>query len=114
MTEELRRRLLAAGEMIRAKGWKSASLDLGVSYLAIFDLPPGPHGPMVTFTASIRSNSPHNYVPGWTFGTMEEAVATLEEAAKNMPVFADEEQRKADALAKLSPDERRLIGANNW
>ena len=108
-TDEFKARLVAVGEKIKVKGWKSASVDLGVHYLAIFDHELDDQ--MISFTASIRSNSPYNYVNGWSFKTMEDAIAALETAADEMPEFADEEKRKADALAKLSTDELRLIGA---
>ena len=111
-TDEFKARLVAVGEKIKVKGWKSASVDLGVHYLAIFDHPMGPDYPMINFTASIRSNSSHNYVDGWSFKTMEEAITALEITADKMPTVTDEEKRKADALAKLSPDELRLIGAH--
>lgn len=111
MTDEFKRRLIAAGEKLRAKGWPSASIELGATYSGIFDRPPIPAwDPMIIFSASIRSNSPHNYVKDWTFKTMEEAIAGLENAAENMPVFKDEERRKKDAFEKLSADERRLLG----
>jgi hypothetical protein len=110
MSEELKARFVAAGEKIKEKGWKSASLDVGVHYLAIFDREPYPGiDPMISFSASIRSGSPYNYVDGWTFDSLESAIAALEKCAAEMPTFAHEEKRKSEAIAKLSLDELRLI-----
>src|ERR1700692_770548 len=100
-TEELKARMVAAGEKLREKGWKSASLDLGAHYLAVFDRPPSPYDPMLAFTASIRSNSPHNYVRGFSFESMEEAIAALEHAADEMPSFAEEKAKRESAFSKL-------------
>ena len=109
MTDELKTRLLAAAAKIKAKGWRSAKIELGVSYLGIFDRSPSLYDPMITFTAVIHTSSPLNHVKGWTFDTMELAIAALEESADAMPSFADEEKRKVDVLAKLSPEELRLV-----
>jgi hypothetical protein len=109
VTDECKSRLVAVGEKLKAKGWKSASIGFGAHYLGIFDRDPSELDPMITFSATIRSNGSRNYVKEWTFDTLEAAIAALEATAEQMPRFDEEEKRKSDALAKLSPDEFRLV-----
>ena len=116
---DMERRLLAVGEKIKAKGWGSASVDIYVSYLAIFDREPGPLDPMIYCHPSIRAStrdrygSPttHDFVRGsFDCKTLEQALAKLEETADNMPEMSAETDRIEKAKAKLSDDERRLLG----
>lgn len=119
MTEELHKRLVAIGEKIKAKGWESASIDIHVSYLAMFDRPPGPLDPMIYCRPSIRASLRDRYgTPdtrdfvrdGWDSKTIEDALAKLEAAAEAMPRMADEVVRIENAKSKLSEDERSLLG----
>lgn len=116
---ELNRRLLAVGETIKAKGWATASIDIYASYLAIFDREPGILDPMISYRPSIRAStrnrhgtpSTQDYVrDSWDIKTLDQAVAKLEESAENMPRMNDEESRLDQARAKLSDDDRRLLG----
>lgn len=118
-TNNLNERLVAVGEKIKAKGWASASVNVYVEYLAIFDREIGPHDPMIHCRPSIRASTrdkyniptAHEFVKGF-FGckTMDEAIETLEETAEAMPTMADESARLESAKAKLSDDDRRLLG----
>lgn len=116
---ELKSRLVAVGETIKAKGWASAHTKIFVSYLAMFDREPGPLDPMMSFQPSISAStrdeygSPtsHEFVrDAWNTKTLEQAIEKLEEAAANMPTMAAETDRIAKAKAKLSDEERRLLG----
>lgn len=123
---ELHKRLLAVGETIKAKGWKSASIDLGISYLAMFDREPGPLDPMISYSPSIRATVHHSERNGdWSDGqqgyhagrlwdrdikNVDDAMTELERLAEAMPRMADESARIKAAKAKLSDDERRLLG----
>ena len=124
--KELNDRLIAVGEKIKAKGWKSASIDLGVHYLAMFDREPGPLDPMISYSPSIRCTVHHSDRNGdWDDGErgyhagrlwdhdikdIDEAVVELERLADAMPTMAAESARIKTAKAKLSDDERRLLG----
>lgn len=122
-TSNINERLLAVGKKIKAKGWASASIDIFVSYLAIFDREPGPYDPMISYRPSIRA-TPHRpdgsfygngsaqeYVgDAWDVKSLDEAFAKLDEAADKMPTMADETKRIDSAKNKLSDDERRLLG----
>lgn len=116
---ELNERLVAVGEKLKSKGWESASIDISVSYLAIFDREPGPLDPMIYCRPSIRAStrnrfaapSTHQFVSDpWDVKTLEQALAKLEAAADDMPRMADEVKRIEMAKSKLSEDERRLLG----
>lgn len=52
-TEKLNTELLAVGDKLRAKGWQAASINIYVGYLAIFDRPPGPLDPMISYRPSM-------------------------------------------------------------
>lgn len=117
--ELLQKRLVAVGETIKAKGWPSASIDINVSYLAIFDQPLGLGDLMFSFQPSIRSNTrdkynyptQHEFVrDSWDIKTLEQAIVKLEETAGNMPEMAAETDRIEKAKEKLSDEERRLLG----
>lgn len=123
---ELNNRLISIGEKIKAKGWKSASIDLGISYLAMFDRESGPLDPMISYSPSIRATVHHSDRNGdWDEGQrgynvgrswdkdikyIDDAVAELERLANEMPSMANESARIKNAKAKLSEDERRLLG----
>jgi hypothetical protein len=118
-TIELNGRLIAIGEKIKQKGWASASIDIFVSYLAIFDREPEPLDPMISYCPSIRASTrdrystptTHQFVRDtWDIKTLEQAVAKLEESANDMPRMTDEQDRLEKAKAKLSDEERRLLG----
>jgi hypothetical protein len=120
-TTELNKRLLAVGETVKAKGWPTASINIYVQYLGIFDREPGPLDPMISYrpsiTASTRdkygSPASHEFVRGdgcWDAKTLEQAVGKLQEAADAMPTMAAETDRIEQARAKLSGEERRLLG----
>lgn len=116
---ELNNRLLTIGEKIKAKGWASASIDIHVSYLAIFDREPGALDPMIYSRPSIRASTrdkygtptTHEFVrDAFDVKTLEQAIAKLEETAINMPSMETEADRIASAKAKLNDEERRLLG----
>lgn len=118
-TTELNERLVGVGNKIREKGWRSASINIYVSYLAILDRPTGPLDPMISYQSSIKSStrdrygSPtsHEFVrDAYDVKSIEEAVEKLEAAADNMPSMQDESERINQARAKLSDDEKRLLG----
>lgn len=118
-TVELNKRLLAVGDKIKAKGWASASIDIGISYLACFDREPGPLDPMISYRPSIRASTrdrhnahtTHDFVrDSWDIKTLEHAIAKLEESADQMPTRAAKTARIEKAKAKLTDDERRLLG----
>ena len=116
--EEINRRLVAVGDAVKAKGWKSASINIYGSYLAIFDRPQGPLDPMIQFQPSLQASLPDdysgakNYVRGdiWDCKTLADALRILEESAAAMPSAEDERNKRGGAIAKLSGDERRLLG----
>lgn len=122
-TAELNARLLAIGEKIKAKGWQSASINIFVHYLAIFDRPLGSLDPMISYRPSI-SATPHRpdgsffgggggqeYVAdAWDIKSLDQAVIKLHEAADKMPTMADEAKRIDEAKDKLTEGERRLLG----
>lgn len=124
-TAEINAALLAVGEKIKAKGWQSASIDIFVQYLAIFDRPPGPHDPMISYRPSIRA-TPHrpdgsfygsgnsqDYVRDcWNIRNFDEAIQKLHETADAMPNMFDEAARIDEVQSKLTADERRLLGAH--
>jgi hypothetical protein len=121
---ELKNRLIAIGEKIKCKGWKSVQISINISYLAMFDQKPGPLDPMIFFRPSIRATVHHsdrngdwsdgqqgyNAGASWGIKTFDDAVAQLEELAEKMPRMADESARIKAAKAKLSEEERRLLG----
>lgn len=116
---ELRNRLVAIGETIKAKGWASASVNIYVQYLGIFDRAPGVLDPMIHFQPSISASTRDQYgIPtshqfvrdAWDVKTLEQAMAKLEETAANMPTMAAESDRIETAKSKLSDEERRLLG----
>ncbi len=121
-TTTLNDRLIAVGAKIKAKGWRSASINIYVSYLAVFDRPMGPCDPMISYRPSI-SATPHRadgsfhgsgggqeYVRDtWDIKSMDEALAKLDEAADNMPTMADEAKRIDETRSKLTESERRLL-----
>jgi hypothetical protein len=116
---ELNERLVAVGAKIKAKGWESASIDIFVSYLAIFDREAGPRDPMISCRPSIRAStrdrykSPttHEFVrDAWDCKTMDQAVEKLEAAADAMPKADEEAARIENAKSKLSDEEKRLLG----
>jgi hypothetical protein len=122
-TVELNAELLAVGEKIKAKGWKTASIDIFVQYLAIFDREPGPLDPMISYRPSIRatahrsdgsfygSGNSQEYVrDSWDIKSIDQAVAKLHETADGMPTMVEEAARIDDAKGKLSESERRLLG----
>lgn len=117
---DFNKRLLAIGEKVKAKGWQAASIDIGISYLAIFDRPPGPLDPMIHFHPNIRSSTrdkhgiptSHHFGGGFSdIKTLDEALASLEKTADDMPTMAEQADRLAAAKAKLSDEERQLLGA---
>lgn len=118
-TTELNERLVGVGNKIREKGWGSASINIYVSYLAILDRPTSPLDPMISYHPSIKSStrdrygSPtsHEFVrDAYDVKSIEEAVEKLEAAADNMRSMQDESERINQAGAKLSDDEKRLLG----
>lgn len=119
MSEDLHNRLLAIGEKIKSKGWESASIDIFVSYLAMFDREPGPLDPMIHCRPSIRAStrdcfkSPdtHEFVRNaWDCKTIDDALAVLESTADAMPTMQEKAAQMEMAKAKLSDDEKRLLG----
>jgi len=123
--QELNDRLLAVGRTIKAKGWKSASIDIGISYLAMFYRDPDPPDRlMISYRPSISATVHHSNRNGdwddgsrgyrdsvmWDIKDIDVAVAKLEELAEKMPRMVDESARIKSAKAKLSDDERRLLG----
>jgi hypothetical protein len=118
-TEELNRRLVAVGEQVKAKGWPSASINIHISYLGIYDLEPRPYDPMISYYSDIHASSPGKYGAPTShkfikdadnIKTIEEAVTKLEECAAEMPTMEDECSRIEAAKGKLTADERRLLG----
>lgn len=118
-TNDIGARLIAVGDKINAKGWASASIDIYVQYLAIFDRESGPFDPMISYRPSIQASTrnkyghptSHQFVQGWSDAkTFEEAVQRLEATADEMPRMEDEAARIESAKQKLSDDERRLLG----
>lgn len=124
-TNELNGHLTAIGEKIKAKGWQTASVDIHVSYLAIFDRPPCGRDPMISYRPSIRA-TPHRpdgsffgggggqeYVDSaWDIKSLDQAIAKLHDSADKMPPMADEAKRIDEAKGKLSEHERRLLGVS--
>lgn len=117
--QEIRDRLVKVGDVVKAKGWESARIDVYVSYLAIFDREPSPLDPMIYCSPSIsvstrdRYGAPtsHQLVKnGHECSTIEEALDKLDETARDMPTRSDEEARIEAARSKLSADEKRLLG----
>jgi len=115
--------LLAVADKIKAKGWQIASIDIFVSYLAVFDGPAGPLDPMIQYRPSIRATahradgsfygdgSSQEYVrDSWDIKSLVQAVAKLHETAESMPTMADEAARIDSAKDKLTESERRLLG----
>lgn len=116
---EMKNRLVGVGETLKAKGWESVSIDIFITYLAIFDLEPGPLDPMIFYRPSIRASVrdkhdiptiPHEFVHYDRSKTLEQAMAKLEETATAMPTMAFEADRIEQAKAKLSDEDRRLLG----
>lgn len=120
---EIDKQLLAVGEKIKAKGWQSASVNIYVSYLAMFDREPSPLDPMISYSPSIRAtpHRPDGSFEGngsgqdycrdtWNVKSLDEAIAKLHEAADNMPRMHDEAKRIDAAKNKLTESERRLLG----
>lgn len=118
MSKAIDERLVAVGEKIKAKGWASASVDIFISYLAIFDRELSPLDPMISYRPSIsastrdRHGAPtsHQFVrDAWDIKTMEQALDKLEATADEMPKMDDETKRIEIAKSKLSGEERRLL-----
>lgn len=118
-TDALHKRLLSIGEKIRARGWLTASVDIYVSYLAIFDREPSSLDPIIYCRPSIRASTKDKYASPTTHEfvrdgsdckTLEQALMVLEKSAESMPEMTDEIARVANAKEKLSEDERRLLG----
>lgn len=118
-TSDLNNRLVAIGAKIKAKGWASASVNVYVEYLAIFDREMGPHDPMIHCRPSIRASTrdkyniptAHEFVKDfWGCKTMDQALEALEATAEAMPTMAEESARIESVKAKLSDDDRRLLG----
>lgn len=123
-TLEFNRRLMTVGEKIHAKGWKHASIDIGASYLAMFDRERSPSFDIPRYSASIRATVHHserngdwsdgqqgyNASIGWDVKNLDDAMAQLEMLAEKMPTMAEESARIMTAKAKLSDAERRLLG----
>lgn len=116
---ELTERLLAIGEKIKAKGWESASIDISISYLAMFDREHSPFDPMISCRPSIRAStrdrykSPttHDFVrDAWDIKSLEQALVKLEQTADEMPEMKAETDRIEKIKAKLSDEERRVLG----
>lgn len=112
-------RLVAIGEKIKAKGWASASINIYVEYLAMFDREMGPHDPMIHCRPSIRVSTrdhyrkptTHEFVKdGWDTKTIEQALDKLEAAGDAMPRLEEKEAEIEAAKSKLSADEQRLLG----
>lgn len=123
--DDLNKHLLAIGEKLKAKGWQSASIDIGISYLAIFDREPGPIDPMIYCRPSIRatahrkdgsfygSGSSQEYVrDSFDVKSVEDAIAKLHETADAMPTMAEEADRIDAAKNRLTEEERRLLGVH--
>lgn len=122
-TNEINAELLAVAEKIKAKGWQIANIQIFVSYLAVFDRPPGPHDPMISYRPSI-SATPHRpdgsfrgggtsqeYVrDAWDIKSIDDAIKKLHEVAEGMPMMFDEAARIDSAAAKLTDNERQLLG----
>lgn len=118
-TQALNTRLVAVGNTIKAKGWESASIDIFVQYLAIFDRETGPHDPMISYRPSILASTrnkfgaptSHQFVrDARDCKTMDQAVDKLEAAAHAMPKADEEAARVENAKAKLTDEEKRLLG----
>lgn len=122
-TNELNNQLIEVGKKIKAKGWRTVSIDIFAQYLAAFDLPPGPFEPMIHYRPSIRatahradgsffgSGDSQEYVrDSWDVKSVDQAVAKLHEAADAMPTMAEEAARIDGAKDKLTAGERRLLG----
>lgn len=122
-TEKLNTELLAVGDKLRAKGWQAASINIYVGYLAIFDRPPGPLDPMISYRPSISatahrkdgsfygSGTSQEYVrDAWDIKSVDQVIAKLHETANAMPTMAEEAERIDSARTKLSDGERRLLG----
>lgn len=115
---------MAIGEKIREKGWKHASIDIGASYLAMFDCECSPTFDVPRYSASIRATVHHSDRNGdwsdgqqgynastrWGVETFHEALVQLEQLAEKMPRMADESARIKAAKSKLSDEEKRLLG----
>lgn len=118
-TQEINSRLLAVADVIKAKGWTGAIIEMGVQYLAIFDREPSLLDPMISWRPSIRASTrdrygiptPHEFVKDWfDIKTIDDALKALEVAANAMPRMNEEAARIESAKAKLSDDERNLLG----
>jgi len=116
---EINDRLVAVGQTIKAKGWESAMINIFVQYLAMFNRDVSPLDPMISYQPSIRCSTrnqygaptAHEFVKDWhNANNLEEALEQLEAAADAMPRMEDEAARIESAKAKLSDDERRLLG----
>lgn len=122
-TDNLNTELLAIGEKIKARGWQGVSIDIYITYLAMFDRPPGPSDPMISYRPSIRgtahradgsfygNGSSQEYIGDcWGVKSFDEAIAKLHETADTMPTMAEEAARIDSAKNRLTESERRLLG----
>lgn len=118
----LKERLLGVAAKIKAKGWESASIDVRVSYLGIFnrEFEP-PYDVMIHFGPSIRASTrdkyrhptAHEFVKsGVPCETFADALNVLDATADAMPTHDEKVRLIEEARAKLSPEDRRLLGIN--
>lgn len=123
-SKQLNDRLIAIGEIIKGKGWNDSSIDIGISYLAMFDRPQGPRDPMISYRPYIAATVHHSEKNGdfeqetsrfsdgvmWDIKDLDAAIDALENIAEKMPRMAEESARIKAAKAKLSAEDRRLLG----
>lgn len=96
-------RLSAAKDNLMAKGWECPSIEIGAKVL-------GRHG-LVIWAAGHLAGTEHPLRLPWMHGeTMEAVLDEIDKAVETAPLFADEKAKYHDAMSKLTPEQKAMMG----